>query len=282
MSIWKNKKVKCALAVAGAATMLLTAMGQPLQVYAGVKDESTFDSKVEGSEKTYYRTIATNYHAGSIVGLVSTTLAPDMEKAANINQDGRSKGYEPVLYINDFKWDSDERKAADKVAQEMNGTLVSMLDIQLFRWEISAFASVHDAGAPVTFVAGIPEKSHKDGNEYWVLRDDDREFAMVRVHNGEVTVLKDEDDDWKTITFTTDKFSAYGLMFAPAGEIDKYLSGQSGTQTKDQAASGQTPAPAQTTPAAAGTAGSAKASDELDEVPKTGDILWEIEYGYVK
>lgn len=282
MSIWKNKKVKYALAAAGAAAMLLAAVGQPMQVYAGVKDESTFDSKVEGSEKTYYRTIATNYHAGSIVGLVSTTLAPEMEKAANINQDGRSKGYEPVLYINDFKWDSDERRAADKVAQEMNGTLVSMLDIQLFRWEVSAFASVHDAGAPVTLVAGIPEKSHKDGNEYWVLRDDDREFAMVRVHNGEVTVLKDEDDDWKTITFTTDKFSAYGLMFAPAGEIDKYLSGQSGAQTKDQAASGQTPAPAQPTPAATGTADGAKAADELDEVPKTGDILWELEYGYVK
>lgn len=282
MSMWKNKKIKCALAAAGAAAILLTAVGQPLQVYAGVKDESTYDSKVEGSEKTYYRTIATNYHAGSIVGMVSTTLAPDMEKAANINQDGRSKGYEPVLYINDFKWDSDERRAADKVAQEMNGTLVSMLDVQLFRWEVTSFASVHDAGAPVTFVAGIPEKSHKDGNEYWVLRDDDREFAMVRVHNGEVTVLKDEDTDWKTITFTTDKFSAYGLMFAPAGEIDRYLSGQNGTETKEQPAAGAAAAPAQ--PAGAATApapasGGAKAGDELDEVPKTGDILWELEYG---
>lgn len=280
MSIWKSRRFKRALAAAGAAAVVFSSAGGPVQVSAEVKDESTYESRVEGSEKTYYRTIATNYHAGSIPGMVSTTLAPEMEKAANITQDGKSKGHEPVLFINDFKWDSDERRAADKAAQEMNGTLVAMLDVQLFRWEVSFFAGVHDAGTPVTFVAGIPEKSHKDGNEYWVLRDDGREFAMVRVHNGEVTVLKDQDDDYKTITFTTDKFSAYGLMFAPAGEIDKYINAQKGGEKKENAPAAQTAAQTPATAAPSGSRGAAGAGDELDEVPKTGDILWELEYGY--
>ena len=159
----------------------------------------------------------------------------------------------------------------------MNGTLVAMLDIQLFRYEVVSYAPVHDAGTTVTLIAGIPEKSHKDGNEYTVIKDDGREFAMVRVHNGEVTVLKDQDNDPKTITFQTDKFSGYGLMYAPAGEIDKYLGNSTSNQTQAQTQPSQ-PAgqPAQSSQAAGTDKG------ELDDVPKTGDILWEIEYGYVK
>lgn len=39
------------------------------------------------------------------------------------------------------------------------------------------------------------------------------EFAIIRVHDGEATVLKDLDNDPKTITIETDKFSLYTLVY---------------------------------------------------------------------
>ena len=164
----------------------------------------------------------------------------------------------------------------------MNGTLVAMLDVQLFRYEVSAYAPIHDAGCMVTMIAGIPEKSHKDGNEYTVVtQDGTREFAMVRVHNGQITVLKDQDSDPYTLTFSTDKFSSFGLMYAPPGEIDKYIkehnaSSGSTTSSKDASSSAsQTNTSGQ--PSASKTQN--VQNDELDDVPKTGDSFWEVFYG---
>ena len=47
----------------------------------------------------------------------------------------------------------------------------------------------------------IPEDIYQAGKTYSVLR----------VHNGELTILPDLDDDPKTITFRTDRFSAYAI-----------------------------------------------------------------------
>ena len=263
---WKKVSVLFALAVFAVSSMCFSTATK-----AEVKDESTFDSAVRGTNETFYRTIATNYHAGNILGMVSKSTAAQMEEATRITQDDKKKGYEPVLYINSFDWNSDERKAADQVAQDMNGTLVAMLDVQLFRYEVSAFAPVHDAAKKVTLIAGIPDKSSKDGNEYSVIVDyEEREFAMVRVHNGQITVLKDLDSDPKTITFETDKFSAYGLMYAPAGAIDQYLKDHPSVK------------PTGTSKSSSAGTGKNTGAGELDDVPKTGDILWEMEYGFCK
>lgn len=40
-----------------------------------------------------------------------------------------------------------------------------------------------------------------------------REFAVIRVHNGETTVLKDLDDNDDTITIETDCFSTYAIAY---------------------------------------------------------------------
>lgn len=274
MNLWKKGFGKCML------TVSLTAMAagfcwKPVLVKAEVTDESTYDSSVAGSSQTYYRTIATNYHAGSIPGLVTITTAADMETAVGIGAPEKSKGYEPVLFVADYDWKSDERKLADRTAQEMNGTLVAMLDIQLFRYEDTWFAPVTKTEIPVKLVAEIPEKSHKDGNEYTVLTDY-REYVMIRVHNGEVTVLKDLDDDLRTLTFETDQFSAYGLAYIPIGAADEHGYGTSSTAA-ESFGQNDTQAVSESGQSALGTAA---AEEELDEVPKTGDILWDIEYGY--
>jgi len=50
-------------------------------------------------------------------------------------------------------------------------------------------------------VIEIPDDIYQKGKTYSVLR----------VHNGELTVLPDLDDDPKTITFRTDRFSSYAI-----------------------------------------------------------------------
>ena len=56
---------------------------------------------------------------------------------------------------------------------------------------------------PITMevVIEIPDDIYQKGKTYSVLR----------VHNGELTVLPDLDDDPKTITFRTDRFSSYAI-----------------------------------------------------------------------
>jgi uncharacterized repeat protein (TIGR02543 family) len=45
------------------------------------------------------------------------------------------------------------------------------------------------------------------------LRKANREFVMIRVHDGVVTILKDMDNDANTITIETDRFSTYAIAY---------------------------------------------------------------------
>ncbi|MCR4924537.1 MAG: hypothetical protein K5931_11070 [Lachnospiraceae bacterium] len=54
---------------------------------------------------------------------------------------------------------------------------------------------------PMKVIIEIPDEIYKEGKSYSVLRD----------HEGTLTVLPDLDDDPKTITFATDKFSSYAI-----------------------------------------------------------------------
>lgn len=268
----QNKLKSKGLAVLTAAIAALV-LGSTFTVYA-LEDESTHHSSVQGTGVTYYRTIATNYHAGSLPGMVSKSSQEDMEKAVGITPEQKDKGFEPVLYIEDFDLGSDEWKLADKLAQELKGGLAAMVDVQLFRYEGDYFAPVQKTNIPVTMVLEIPEKSHTDRGEFTVLADY-REYAVVRIHDGEVTLLKDLDNDYYTVTFETDRFSAFGLVYLPPGATDEYLKNQaSDTQTAQTQ-----PSQPQSTPAPSASAQS-QSNSELDDVPKTGDILWEIEFGY--
>lgn len=284
----RNKLVRKGMAVLMTAVTVL-ALGGTFTVYA-LEDESTYHSSVQGTGVTYYRTIATNYHAGSLPGMVSKSSAEDMEKAVGITPEQKERGFEPVLYIEDFDLGSDEWKLADRLAQDLKGGLAAMVDVQLFRYEGDYFAPVQKTNIPVTMVLEIPEKSHTDRGEFTVLADY-REYAVVRIHDGEVTLLKDLDDDYYTVTFETDQFSAFGLVYLPPGATEEYLKNQASAQTDKKSAPSQNnaaAAPAASAPsqnnAATAPAASAQAQDssELDEVPKTGDILWELEYGYYR
>lgn len=69
---------------------------------------------------------------------------------------------------------------------------------------------VTELTAPVTFVMAAP--ADIDGNTY--------DFAILRAHDGVVSILPDLDSDPATITFATDRFSAYAVVYAEKGVLN--------------------------------------------------------------
>lgn len=91
-------------------------------------------------------------------------------------------------------------------------TLGRYVDISVFvkigegDWE-----TVTSTGEPIEVVMGIPKG----------LKEDGREFYIIRSHEGEYTLLADMDDDPKTVTIRTDLFSAYALVYGQADRMEE-------------------------------------------------------------
>lgn len=68
--------------------------------------------------------------------------------------------------------------------------------------------AVSETGAPVTFTVALDDTLINTNSAV------DRTYQVIRIHNGEVTVLPATfDAEGKTITFATDKFSTYALIY---------------------------------------------------------------------
>ena len=77
------------------------------------------------------------------------------------------------------------------------------LDINLYKIIDGTRDKISGTSNPVTIKINIPEALRKSG----------REYAMVRVHDGAGEMIKDSDSSADTITFTTDRFSVYALVY---------------------------------------------------------------------
>ena len=61
---------------------------------------------------------------------------------------------------------------------------------------------ITNTNKPITITFEIPESLHGKS-----------EYSVIRVHNGEATVLEDKDNEPNTVTIETDKFSTYALTY---------------------------------------------------------------------
>ncbi len=100
---------------------------------------------------------------------------------------------------------SDEDKAAVGTAVG-SLTIGQYLNIDLFKIIDEAEEKVTETSAPLTITFTIPAE----------LRGSGRTFSVIRVHDGETTVLEDKDSDPNTVTIETDKFSTYALAYSAA------------------------------------------------------------------
>jgi len=78
---------------------------------------------------------------------------------------------------------------------------LSYFDLTMMKTLNGYAQNVTDLSEPIEVIMEIPDDVYKSGKVYSVLR----------VHDGEVAVLPDLDDDPKTVTFKTDRFSSYAI-----------------------------------------------------------------------
>lgn len=76
------------------------------------------------------------------------------------------------------------------------------IDISLQVGDLAA-RSLTELGKPITLVIQLPPE----------LQRSDRVYYVVRIHDGQTTLLKDQDSDPATVTIVSDRFSVYALAY---------------------------------------------------------------------
>ncbi len=92
--------------------------------------------------------------------------------------------------------------ATEKIMKNAVGNKpLQYFDLTMMKTLNGSTQKVTELPEAMEIVIEVPDDIYKKGQKYSVLR----------VHNGELTVLPDLDDDPKTITFRTDRFSSYAI-----------------------------------------------------------------------
>ena len=82
------------------------------------------------------------------------------------------------------------------------------IDISMFmKIGESDWDAITSTEEPIEVVIGVPEDMREDG----------REFYIIRAHEGEHTFMHDLDEEPDTITISTDMFSSYAIAYVAAG-----------------------------------------------------------------
>lgn len=138
-------------------------------------------------------------------------------------------------------------------------TVGKYLDITLWKKVGSKSASkVSNINSPITVTVTIPEE----------LRNRSREFVIMRVHEGVVSVLEDQDSATNTVTFMTDRFSTYALAYKTVSS-----SSGAGSSTRNSTISSTTSSTKSSTRSSVdnGSSGLLGNADPVDASPETGD-----------
>lgn len=233
------------MAIAIAAASFIPFSANAANALDGV---STRQNGVKASgDTTINTTIMTNYHAGTVYGVVGISTPATFNQAVSLTKEQIDAGGYPVLYVNDSQCGLLAKKAFNDAAVAVSGNLGAYIEILLFKYADNYNQLIGKAAVPVNITIGIPTS----------LLSSSREFGMIRLNSDSTTtLLRDLDADSKTITIATDQFSEFALVYAEKGSFDLYEASLA-ANTQNQGAAAQ----------AAATA----ANDELDDVPKTGE-----------
>ena len=92
------------------------------------------------------------------------------------------------------------------VADEKGAKIANVMEISILSMNSNGSPAgyVDELSDEIKFTIKAPDKI--DGNKY--------SFSVLRLHAGNVDVLSDIDDNPSTITFMTDKFSAYAVVYS--------------------------------------------------------------------
>ena len=125
---------------------------------------------------------------------------------------GLKEGQYAAATVGNSSCGEQARQTVTNAASSVNGKVAEYLEITLdiLNKEGETVQNVTQLSAPIEFTLGAPENI--DGNQY--------DFAVVRLHgDGKVDILPDLDSGPATITFQTDRFSVYAVIYGPKGSF---------------------------------------------------------------
>ena len=142
-------------------------------------------------------------------------------------------GTKLVIHTEEATLDADGQELARQAAGGIAGLENMMfadagVDIVLeMRSGDGTRTKLHEIPGPMPFKIPVPEGIDTETND----------FAMVRLHEGQVELLPDLDDEPDTITFASSMFSRFGVVYGPTGTFD-ILTGETSLYTFRSAWSG--------------------------------------------
>lgn len=146
--------------------------------------------------------------ATDIKGVAVTTPKENVNTAAGLTQDDVNNGTNTKFYVGNV-YKKDVKDSLKLAVDQMGGTLVSMLDIDLYTISkkgtvsnISTLSGEDQTG--VDIVIGLPGHAVKDG----------RSFSLVYMDaNGTAVEIKDADNDAATMTVNLKRFGAFAVIY---------------------------------------------------------------------
>lgn len=144
--------------------------------------------------------------------------------------------------------EADVKAVLDAIKDKLSGRAFAAgcyFDISLLmKVGSAATVNVTKTQAPFVITLNIPDGLQAEG----------RDFAIIRVHNGEAVMLPDKDSNPATVSFATDEFSTYALVYtddvntgdgnhnADAEDSDDHEDGAEATDTSGQTGVAETAA----------------------------------------
>uniref|UniRef100_UPI004055B0F2 hypothetical protein n=1 Tax=Acetatifactor sp. TaxID=1872090 RepID=UPI004055B0F2 len=152
----------------------------------------------------------------SVVSATVTTAQASFNAAVGLTADMIAQGQSVNIVIANSQCGELARAAVNNAAAALNASVAVILeiDVNIVAANGAVLNDVTELSAPIEFVISTPVI---DGNPA------DYDFAVVRLHSdGEVTILPDLDQDPATITFATDRFSVYAVIYGEKGAFDAF------------------------------------------------------------
>lgn len=171
--------------------------------------EDTANDTVTSSSGEVLTTSAAVNVTGTTSAIVRTPQGT-VTAAAAAAAGGLKEGQYVMATVGDSQCGELARQAVTNAASSVNGKVVSYLEITLNICNPGGGVdrNVEQISTPIEFTVTAP--ADIDGSKY--------DFAVVRLHgDGKVDILPDLDNDPATITFQTDRFSVYAVIYGAKG-----------------------------------------------------------------
>jgi hypothetical protein len=174
--------------------------------------EDTLDHVTTAAGQTITSTVATKVSAAVSAAVASHRSLVNF--AAGLTAEETANGDFVEVTIKSSVCGEAAMEAIQNAANALSAQIAMILDIQVNK--------IAKNGAPISSVSllqqaisiSLSSPEGVDPNLY--------DFAVIRLHEGKTDILPDMDSDPNTITFTTDRFSPYTIVYGAKGSFDAY------------------------------------------------------------